>query len=392
MKEKESIPVVVAPISNHTNAAAVAATAAAIALKKRRLESTASTTTLNSIRSGRESICLKKAAPNTTLVSITNNNNNGASNKVRTSMSGMKRTSSMLSSETNEIDENNDEAGTGSFSECKRLRLEIQLLKEQNSQMMFDQYTRETEIRAEVSEEMALRSNHLLEQIQSLQKQLNTQTSQSIVMSSVTASVKKERKRQLQTIAENHTTKDLQEVEDELTRTRTMYEQEILTLKTQNETLVNTVKALQAKVIDPLGTGSKSNSICIDNSLNNNILQSIDNSSAQVAAEFSNRLQRDQRFKKNDENNNQTNFIYPSDNNLKKSPTRSPLSNLGNSPVQIRLMKGYQNPNSNTIDPITTTSSSVTSSVLELKNNIQKMTNSFSDNTSRSLRSQVMRG
>lgn len=121
------------------------------------------------------------------------------------------------------------------------------------------------------------------------------------------------------------------------------------------------------------------------------LIQSIDSSSAQVAAEFSNRLQRDQRFKKNDEN---TFFIYPADNAKKsplqtKSPSRSPLSNVGNSPVQIRLMKGYQQ------QPLASCEQSL--SVVEKVNQInlkssQTGSSIQSEHNGRALRSNVVRG
>lgn len=369
------------------------------ALKKRRIESAASIATTGNA-CGRESIVTKKH-PNTTTITVSS----AAVAKPVENISGAKRTSSLLSTETIEYDENGDEMVV-SLSECKRLRQEIQALKELNAQLSFDQYMRETEIRAEVSEEMAMRSGHLLEQIQSLQSQLNNQTSMSVAMSSVTASVKKQRKHQLRSIAEENATKDLQEVEDELERTKSTHEQELALLKAQNDQLLKAVKSMEAKEGAAAPVVVTESSSQATNQLDNNsamLIQSIDSSSAQVAAEFSNRLQRDQRFKKNDEN---AFFIYPADNAKKsssssplltKSPSRSPLSNVGNSPVQIRLMKGYQQP------PLAAGSEQQSLSVVEKINQINLKSSSHtnsssssssmqSENTGRALRSNVIRG
>jgi len=353
------------------------------ALKKRRIESTVSIATTGNA-SGRDSIVCKKH-PTTMSICVS-----AAAVKPVENISGAKRTSSLLSTETIEYDENGDEVVV-SLSECKRLRQEIQALKELNAQLSFDQYTRETEIRAEISEEMAMRSSHLLEQIQSLQTQLNNQTSMSVAMSSVTASVKKQRKNQLRSIAEENATKDLQEVEDELERTKTTHEQELALLKAQNGQLLKAVQSMEVKVGSSAVVAAVATTATL---LDNNsaiLIQSIDSSSAQVAAEFSNRLQRDQRFKKNDEN---ACFIYPADNSKKspgpmqaKSPSRSPLSNVGNSPVQIRLMKGYQQ------QPLTTSEQSL--SVVEKVNqiNLKSQTSSIqSEHAGRALRSNVVRG
>lgn len=362
------------------------------ALKKRRIESAASIATTGNA-GGRESIVTKKH-PNTTNITVS-----AAVAKPVENISGAKRTSSLLSTETIEYDENGDEMVV-SLSECKRLRQEIQALKELNAQLSFDQYMRETEIRAEVSEEMAMRSGHLLEQIQSLQSQLNNQTSMSVAMSSVTASVKKQRKHQLRSIAEENATKDLQEVEDELERTKLTHEQELALLKTQNDQLLKAVKNMEAKV----GAASSVTepSSLTTNPVDNNsaiLIQNIDSSSAQVAAEFSNRLQRDQRFKKNDEN---AFFIYPADNAKKspvqaKSPSRSPLSNVGNSPVQIRLMKGYQPQQQQPLASSEQQSLSVVEKVNQINLKSSQTGNNSnssmqSEHTGRALRSNVVRG
>ena len=63
-------------------------------------------------------------------------------------------------------------------SEVKRMRVEIHRLREENHYLVSEQLQRETEIRMEVSEEMVVRSAHLLDQIQDLQEQLHSKESQ----------------------------------------------------------------------------------------------------------------------------------------------------------------------------------------------------------------------
>ena len=109
------------------------------------------------------------------------------------------------------------------YNEIKNLRAEISRLKAENHSLIVDQMHRETEIRSQVSEEMAKRSNYLLEQIQELQEQLYSKAS---TIDNVTKSCKKARKRQIE-LANESTGKDLQEAEEELERVKTQYELEI---------------------------------------------------------------------------------------------------------------------------------------------------------------------
>jgi hypothetical protein len=262
-----------------------------------------------------------------------------------------------------------DEPGT----ELKRLRVEVTSLRELNASLAYEQLNRETEIRIEVAEEMALRSNHLLEQIQSLQNQLSeVQSSSSTVMTDLTKSVKKQRKRQMRTIEQDHAQRDVQEVEEEMERMKAGYEKEISILKSQNFALTNAVKKLQiaaSSSSQPAGIPPPSLSAAIVSKFNNvfgaasssskppsnssntvQIQENIENSSS-AAAEFS------KRFASSSSNNNNAANAKKNDENsgipvamdvsgMKKSPlsksplsqSRSPLSEMknanNNSPVQ----------------------------------------------------------
>lgn len=316
--------------------------------KRRRVDSTNSTgssATVGSqaLRRSRDSVCMAPGASNA---------NPGAGGKRLPNMkpvalSGAKRKvdseGSIDSLATASVDDSEE-------SELKRLRREVFQLREDKSQMEFHQLSRETEIREEVSQEMAKFSSHLLTQIQSLQNQLSDQQSASSSKSDVTRSVKKERKRQMTRIAEECSVRDVQEVEDELDRMKAAYEQEISMLKTQNGALANAVQKLQGSSVGPAGIMPPSSiSSAIANKFSSVFAGPATQSnqqSAEVAAEFSKRF-----AKKNDEN--YVNIMPMSSTGLDKksplgksplsnSPNRSPLSevrNPGNSPV----MKSYQN-------------------------------------------------
>ena len=81
-----------------------------------------------------------------------------------------------------EVDRDDLDEGQGldgiTGSEVKRMRVEIHRLRDENHYLVSEQLQRETEIRMEVSEEMVVRSAHLLDQIQDLQEQLHSKESQ----------------------------------------------------------------------------------------------------------------------------------------------------------------------------------------------------------------------
>jgi septal ring factor EnvC (AmiA/AmiB activator) len=127
-----------------------------------------------------------------------------------------KRSSSLISDVTldsvveGEDDFEDTEDLKMTFSACKRMRAEIDQLRCENKDLLLQQITRETEIRLEVSEEMASRSEHLLQRIQDLQDELNSHTNK---VSEIEKSCKKvkrnQRERENELIA-----RDLEEAEE----------------------------------------------------------------------------------------------------------------------------------------------------------------------------------
>jgi cell division protein FtsB len=279
----------------------------------------------------------------------------GVSTKASAALSGSKRKADSDASlqTTNSIDVEEDQAQEAEdAAELKRLRVEVADLRAQNAQLAYNQIARETEIRVEVSQEMAKRSQHLLEQIQSLQRQLVERDDSA--STDITRSVKKARKRQMKTIAEEVSGRDVQEVEDELERSKATYEQEIAVLKSQNKALANAVEKLQSAAVGPTAVmTTKVNTLgnaivgAVSNSAST-FQQSIDNSSAQVAAEFSKRFSK----KGNDENSGaaanvptaQEEKCSPMNKSpASRSPNRSPLSEVRNNGGNSPVLKSYQN-------------------------------------------------
>ena len=345
-----------AAVASAQAAAAAAVAQAALADKKRRRIESAT----NTMRTVRDSTCsvvpgMKRQASGPLAAAAATR---------AAAMAGNKRKAdsdvSMNSLQTEVPEENND-------AELNQLRQELIELREMNAQLMYNQINRETEIRIEVSQEMAKRSQHLLEQIHSLQMQLSERNNTTTI--DITRSVKKQRRQQMKTIAEEQSGRDIQEVEEELERVKSTYEQELLLLRSQNRALANAVEKLQgtttvggpAGIMPPTSISTKMASQfnnlsaivtgAVSSSSSSSLQQNLDSSSAQVAAEFSKRFS-----KKNDENcintvNIESSSCTTEKNNssnsplkkspLSKSPNRSPLSevrNAGNSPV----LKSYQ--------------------------------------------------
>lgn len=117
-------------------------------------------------------------------------------------------------------------ATTESSDDLSDLLQQINELKKENSELQLAQATRETEIRQEVAEEMATSTAQLLEQIEDLQEQLYQQHS----YGDITRSVKKARKKMIQT-SKDDTVKDLAALEEEMEIVRSKYEHEIAELK-----------------------------------------------------------------------------------------------------------------------------------------------------------------
>lgn len=247
---------------------------------------------------------------------------------------------SLATASTSVMDQESDE------SELKRLRREVFQLREDKAQMEFYQLSRETEIREEVSQEMAKYTSQLLQQNRALQSQLSDL--QGASTNDLTRSVKKARKQQMSRIAEEFSDRDIQEVEDELERTKAAYEQEIAMLKAQNNALASAVQKLQSSAASNVGgpAGIMPPAGSISGAIANKFNSVFSHQPMEVAVEYSKRFS-----KKNDENNCVN--VVPQGNGVEKksplgksplsnSPNRSPLSevrNAGNSPVAL---KNYQ--------------------------------------------------
>jgi len=218
--------------ANHISSASTASNAAvaAAAQKKRRMESSSSAGTVASNATNNSN----RVSNNTTTMPVLKKISKGPSKKVEVKVE-------VLSGNKRKADETQDQ-DQAETTEVKRLRVEVAALRESNMHINSNQLEREAEIRAEVAEEMALRSMHLLDQIQDLQSQLSTH--EASASKDVTKSVRKERKRQMRVIAEDDE-KDMQEVEDELQRMKACHEVAVEELRAENEALNMKIRALQ---------------------------------------------------------------------------------------------------------------------------------------------------
>jgi hypothetical protein len=124
------------------------------------------------------------------------------------------------------------------------LKQEIETLRAENEDLHVYMMERETEIRIEVAQEMAERSQHLLDRITELQDELHEQSSAAAM--DVTKSVKKLRKQQMH-LNNAEAVADLKEVEEELLRTRTQFEEEVNELTEENKGLEEQVKEWRDK-------------------------------------------------------------------------------------------------------------------------------------------------
>lgn len=236
----------------------------------------------------------------------------------------LKRTTSNLRINGTSNDEsNNDDNIKNDVNdvqvELKGLKMELAILREQNELLIAQSVARETEIRMEVSEEMAERSSYLLEQIQDLQEQLYSRQNK---IDNVTRSCKKIKKQQIQIFAED-ASRDLKEAEEELERVKTAYESEISKLKDDKMRLEKEVAEWKAKAdasTKALIEASESTRTSIDNGS----IKVLDLKTDSAANTFSQRMQRDQRFKKTEDE-------------LQRQASRSSRSPLapkdGNSPL-----------------------------------------------------------
>lgn len=246
-------------------------------------------------------------------------------------------------------------------SERKKLRQELDQLRGQNADLLNQQVQRETEIRIEVSEEMAQRSSHLLDQIQDLQCQLAQHALPAQTHLDVTKSVKKQRKRQIAEIAKEDAENDLKEAEEEMARLKTRHESEIAHLRVENMKLCKAVRALQeekkqyewakhstAAAAAAVAAAEEAAKLESNSSSNTSSTAATIPTTAVVAGEeFSQRLKRDQRFSTKKVTNENSRTVYSVNiagkngdgkkSPMQRSPNRSPLSemsknNASNSP------------------------------------------------------------
>jgi len=145
-------------------------------------------------------------------------------------------------------------------SALKRLKEEVNVMRAQNEQLLREQAMREQEIREEVAEEMAMRSAHLLDQIQELQEQVNS-TSDNFY-NDVTKSVMKAKKRQLQAANEEigaELQECVREMEAELVQVRETYEDEIDMLKKEKDDLEQALHDWKQKAEEAIAIAEKLN-------------------------------------------------------------------------------------------------------------------------------------
>lgn len=197
-----------------------------------------------------------------------------------------------------------------SLEEIKKLTERIDQLEKENANLVHSQVLRETEIRREVSSEMAKRSEHLLSQIQELQDELfNVKHDHH----DLTKSCKKAKRVQKEKEREG-IFRDLQQAEEEMEEVKAKYQAQIGALN-------NEIVGLKAEVVEwkskhaELSKRIAATTHVIANENSNN-----------AAETFDSRMQRDQRFKRIDSHSTGS-----------KSPPREPLSPVNsnnNSPNQ----------------------------------------------------------
>eukprot|EP01038_Epipyxis_sp_PR26KG_P015059 gene15059-20263_t len=212
-----------------------------------------------------------------------------------------------------------------------RILNEIEQLRKENLELKNDQFTRETEIREEVSIEMAMRSNHLLNQIQELRNQLAEYEESKMI--NVTKSVKKVRKRQFEE-AQLHVGQDLREAEDEIERIKSIYEQEINDLKSEKNKLEEELESYRSNTNQAERKTRSSNR----STKSSKRTSKHENTTVDVSQEFASRMQRDHRFISQgsvqivqNENMNNVQILTTA------SPARSPLGVHNANSIQVQV-------------------------------------------------------
>ena len=177
----------------------------------------------------------------------TNGSNGGGQSK----KGSTQRNSSLMS-----VPETDNATG----SALKRLKEEVTQMRAQNELLLREQAMREQEIREEVAEEMAIRSTHLLQQIQELQEQVSQTTTS--YYNDVTKSVMKAKQRQIQKANEQigaELQECVREMEAELLQVKETYEEEISILNKEKDELESALNDWKAKAEEAIIIAEKLN-------------------------------------------------------------------------------------------------------------------------------------
>ena len=275
--------------------------------------------------------------------------------------------------------------------EVKRLRTEINHLQEENQLLKSNQFQREFEIREEICDTMATRSNRLLEQIQDLQNQLRENDVESKSNIILKSSKKAKRKHYEDLADETMITLNDQQEEYELIKTK--YEKEISDLKddkislilelqewkNRSEITMKSLETLQQVVTNDLSPNTK-----------HNLIQSTKNSIENDTIFMKRMQQRD-------------NISKPSTTTAATtSPKRSPLNNITktignkiNSPNavifhdnQVQLPKNTFSPTRNT-SPNRSLSPTNKSSIMKINYPVNEISSNTATNNENSFRKQL---
>jgi hypothetical protein len=196
-----------------------------------------------------------------------------------------------------------------------QLREQVALLAAANQSLLDDQAAKEGRIRAEVSAELEERSGALFAEISSLQTQvLALRETRDRSAGDVTKSCKKARQKQ-RVLAGAGASEEALRSEEELERAMQVHELEVSRLRTEKRKLELELANWKAKY----ETAQQELSGYQSSSAAKIVSCSVGFAAASTATnEFSQRMQRDPRFKS------------------RKSPVRSPLGNLTNSPIKLQ--------------------------------------------------------
>lgn len=248
------------------------------------------------------------------------------------STSKKRNVDSILRSQSQDVPDDLSNSDGASASESD-LIAKIERLQKENILLVNSAMTRETEIRHEISNEMALRSAHLLNQIRDLQDELYSLKND---RSDITRSVKKA-KRNLKSHLKDDVTEDLRDAEEEMESLKSMYEDRVAKQMNQITELTNELKECKMKLAEAnsnvlslkekialssyKSSLSSASSVSVSSNVSSAAYHSNQENDISAAESFELRKQRDQRFNKHKR------LADLSPESKKKSPTvREPLS------------------------------------------------------------------